>query len=449
MKILIKIILTSLILFSVLLSAQAQSFLEKVAQAAGEKEVEKVPFRFVNGTKQPLARIILKHNLTGEETIYKKGIAVGEEATFDVPSGKSRLTLLFLYNSSQVKSVVFRDVGIKGEDAWLKLDEPEDWSKLKDFEPKNLPPKVHECAKMIDSDADGEYESLVHYEKMEKYPRIYFSKFDENADGKIDRMVSNNYKDGRGVGTKWDTNGDGTWDSVHTKLFKGEEFIAAKEIVEYKGKTIWVLKNIVDPEQKRSIMRREWDIDNDGKVDKIKHFKRDQNGSIIEEEWDYDADGTIDERTVFDQDPDKSYLRIKEKKDTNADGQWDQIIAYEYDENDFRNKVRYDLDGDGNWDKIEYIKGTKRDHEFTEVDIDADGTVDRVFGTKYENDRFHNEYIDGNNDGNIEEETRYIYDIAGNLSKETYDYDGDGKPDKIVEYDRSCREGYNENGPIF
>ncbi|SMG35576.1 hypothetical protein SAMN05661096_02357 [Marivirga sericea] len=449
MKSIYALILTVLFYLFSTSVVSAQSFLEKVAQAAGEKEVEKVPFRFINGTKQPLSRIILKHNLTGEETIYKEGIAVGEEATFDVPSGKSKLTLVFNYDNSQLKAVVFRDAMIKGKDAWLKLDEPEDWDKLKNYKPDDLPAKVHECVMKIDANADGIYNALVYYEKVEDYS-AYFSKFDDNADGKIDRMVSPNYnKSGRAVGTKWDTDGDGTWDSVHTMLYKGDAFMAHEEIVEYNGQTVWELRNIVDSIDARILIRKEWDTDSDGKVNKIQHFKRDQNGSIIAEEWDYDADGTIDERTVFDQHPDKSYLRIKEKKDTSADGKWDQIIAYEYDENNFRNKVYYDLNGDKEWDKIELVKRIKGKHEFTEVDLNADGTVDRVSGTKSKNGRLQSTYADENNDGVNEEEVVYFYDLAGNLSKKVHDLDGDGQPDKVVKYDRSCREGYDENGPIF
>jgi len=327
-------------------TSYCQSFLEKVAQVAGEQKVEKVPFRFVNGTKQPLARILLKHKLTGEETIYTERIPAGEEATFDVPSGKSQLILIFYYNSSELKSVVFREALIEGDDAWLKLDEPEDWDKVKNYTPDDLPEKVHECVKKVDANADGEYDSFVYYEKMEKYPRIYYSKFDDNADGEIDRMVSPNYKNGRGVGTKWDTNGDGTWDSVHTMLFKGNAFIAHKEIVEYNGQTVWVLRNIVDPNQEMNLMRKEWDINNDGKIDKIKHFKRDQNGSIIAEEWDYDADGTIDERTAFEQETDKS------NADENNDGNNEKEAQYIYDLVGNLFKEIYDFDGDGKPDKI-------------------------------------------------------------------------------------------------
>lgn len=124
----------------------------------------------------------------------------------------------------------------------------------------------------------------------------------------------------------------------------------------------WQFSSVV--EGKRVVIRKEVDLDSDGRVDLIRKFS--ERGDVTEERLDLDFDGRVDVVNFFE----KGKITRKEY-DTNYDSKVDVWTFYE---GGVLDRKEADLDHDGRLDYWEYYERGKVDR--VGVDRDGDGQVD-------------------------------------------------------------------------
>ncbi len=117
-------------------------------------------------------------------------------------------------------------------------------------------------------------------------------------------------------------------------------------------------------EQIEMIVRKEIDINHDGKIDVVRVYDGDE--EVTEEHTDLDFDGLVDEVAFY-----KQGLLVRKEIDLNYDGAAD--IKRYYSKKGIQ-RIEADRDGDGKIDTWEYYEGGAIDRIGT--DLDGDGEVD-------------------------------------------------------------------------
>lgn len=116
-------------------------------------------------------------------------------------------------------------------------------------------------------------------------------------------------------------------------------------------------------------VRREIDLNHDGKKDVVSHFSA---GQLVREEMDADFDGRIDWVDIY-----ENGQRVRSEWDTGFDGKPD---LFKYWEGGALVRVEQDTDGDGRPDYFEYYAGGEL--ERFGRDTDGDGQVDQWGGRR-------------------------------------------------------------------
>lgn len=123
------------------------------------------------------------------------------------------------------------------------------------------------------------------------------------------------------------------------------------------------------PAATRLPVRREVDLNHDGKVDVTTHY---QAGQIVREEMDGDFDGKVDWTDIY-----EGGQRVRTEWDSAFDAKADMIRHFEGGE---LVRVEQDTNGDGRPDYFEFYKGGAL--EKSGRDTDGDGQVDRWDGRR-------------------------------------------------------------------
>ena len=308
---------------------------------------------------------------------------------------------------------------------------------------------------------------------MPTTPQETRTRFDDDNDGRIDRIA-------------FDNDGDGTADRSEAYTYNS-------------GGTL--IRTAFDDDADGRIDRTAFDPDGDGTADRIDHYTYDDDGArrVIRRDVDLDDDGTINrtahlnaegrwERVDLDADDDGNIDRIdhytfaadgtrsltrsesysydasgnrtRSAFDTDGDGTADRSEAYTYnsdgtlirtafdDDADGRiDRTAFDTDGDGNIDRIDHYTydddGARRVIR-RDVDLDDDGTINRTAHLNAEG-RWERVDLDADDDGNIDRSDHYTFAADGtrSLTRTAFDTDGDGTIDRSEAY------AYNESGTLI
>lgn len=153
--------------------------------------------------------------------------------------------------------------------------------------------------------------------------------------------------------------------SILASEIEGTEITERFDLNGDKEPDVWKISFLPDESGEKTLLRKELDINFDGKVDILKFY--DVNGDLEREEMDLDFDGRIDAANVYD----AGVLAVREV-DTAFDGGTD-VWKY-YDAGALVRKER-DANGDGAVDSWEYFK----DGKLTRVGSDRDGDGEPEF----------------------------------------------------------------------
>jgi hypothetical protein len=153
-----------------------------------------------------------------------------------------------------------------------------------------------------------------------------------------------------------------------------DETVTQLDLGQHGRTDLWIFKH-KSPDGKESVVRKERDLNGDGRVDAWEYF--DADGNLSRQVYDMDFDGKPDVALYFE----KSQLVRKEygfgfdgkphvwnfyeknklvrrERDANGDG---KVDTWEYWENGEIDRIGVDLDGDGQVDKWESRKATAAD----------------------------------------------------------------------------------------
>ena len=266
-----------------------------------------------------------------------------------------------------------------------------------------MPTTPQETRTRFDDDNDGRIDRIA---------------FDDDGDGNIDRSEAYSYNsNGNRIRTRFDDDNDGRIDRVAFDL-DGDGNIDRTAHLNAAGR--WE--------------RVEQDVDDDGNIDRIDHytFAADGTRSLTRSEsYSYDASGN----------------RTRSAFDTDADGTADRSEAYSYnsngnrirtrfdDDNDGRiDRIAFDVDGDGNIDRTAHLNAEGR-WERVEQDVDDDGNIDRIDHYAFAADGTRSltrSEFDDDGDGNIDRSEAYSYNSNGNRIRTRFDDDNDGRIDRVA-----------------
>jgi hypothetical protein len=149
----------------------------------------------------------------------------------------------------------------------------------------------------------------------------------------------------------------------------GEEHVSAYDLRRSGKPDVWVYTVTTQDASGRKVERRvrkEADLNGDGKVDIVDWF--DADGQLVKETLDLDYDGKVDDTLYF-----EKGKRVRSEKDLDGDGRID-TWSY-YDANDKIVRKERDVKGTGRVDYWEYYENGEIDR--IGEDLDGDGTVDR------------------------------------------------------------------------
>ena len=254
---------------------------------------------------------------------------------------------------------------------------------------------------------------------MPTTPQETRTRFDDDNDGRIDRIA-------------FDNDGDGTADRIDHYTY--------------------------DDDGARRVIRRDVDLDDDGTINRTAHLNADGRWERVD--LDVDDDGAIDRINHYAFAADGTRSLTRTAFDTDGDGTADRSEAYTYnsggtlirtafdDDGDGRiDRTAFDPDGDGTADRIDHYtydddgarRVTRRD-----VDLDDDGTINRTAHLNAEG-RWERVDLDADDDGNIDRSDHYTFAADGtrSLTRTAFDDDGDGTADRSEAYT------YNSGGTLI
>jgi hypothetical protein len=164
-------------------------------------------------------------------------------------------------------------------------------------------------------------------------------------DGRGERLAENIRQEKRGeeTVTEYDLNNDGKPDMwTYTVTGKDPEGRPIERIVRRELDINWDGKvDIVRHyDEREQISREALDLDFDGRVDQTNFYEK---GQLVRKERDLDYDGRTDLWIFFERGK-----IVRREQDTNSDG---RVDYWEYWENDQVERIGEDLDGDGQVDR--------------------------------------------------------------------------------------------------
>ena len=311
----------------------------------------------------------------------------------------------------------------------------------------------------LDADDDGTIDRIDHYTFDDDGTRsLTRTAFDVDDDGTIDR--SERYTldgDGNRIRTRFDDDNDGTVDRIGfdtdgdgnisriAHLNADGRWERVEEDVDDDGTIDRIDHYRFDDDGTRSLTRTGFDLDDDGTIDRTAHLNADGRWERVEE--DVDDDGTIDriDHYTFDDAGTRSLTRTA--FDVDDDGIIDRSEAYIHDADGNRTRTRFDddndgtvdrigfdTDGDGNISRIAHLNADGR-WERVELDADDDGNIDRIDHYTFDDDGARSLTridFDVDDDGNIDRIEAYIHDRDGNRIRTRFDDDNDGRIDRVA-----------------
>ena len=125
-----------------------------------------------------------------------------------------------------------------------------------------------------------------------------------------------------------------------------------------------------------------FDENEDGSLDNIVEYHKDEYGNIVAISLDFDGDGVADAKAYLEYD--EQGRIVKKSMDKDSDGKIDSVVYYEYDENG-KASAKYDDNADG---KVDYVEATDENGKTTITDVRGRTqkimeTIKNVFFTKY------------------------------------------------------------------
>ena len=245
---------------------------------------------------------------------------------------------------------------------------------------------------------------------MPTTPQETRTRFDDDNDGRIDRIA-------------FDNDGDGTADRIDHYTYDDD---GARRVIrrDFDLDDDGTINRTAHLNAEGRWERVDLDGDDDGAIDRINHyaFAADGTRSLTRSEFDVDGDGTIDRSEAYIHDGDGN--RIRTAFDDDADGRID--------------RTAFDPDGDGTADRIDHYTydddGARRVIR-RDVDLDDDGTINRTAHLNAEG-RWERVDLDADDDGNIDRSDHYTFAADGtrSLTRTALDTDGDGTADRSDHY---------------
>ena len=116
-----------------------------------------------------------------------------------------------------------------------------------------------------------------------------------------------------------------------------------------------------------------FDENEDGSLDNIVEYNKDEFGNIIAISLDFDGDGKADAKAYLEYD--ELGRIIKKSMDKNSDGKIDYVVTYLYDENG-KITTHYDDNADG---KVDYVEST--DENGKTIITDVRGKTQKIMET--------------------------------------------------------------------
>ena len=186
-----------------------------------------------------------------------------------------------------------------------------------------------------------------------------------------------------------------------------------------------------------NVTREVWDENADGKPDDIMHYEYDSNGNVTREANDWDADGKTDEITSYEYDTAGKVTR--EVVDWDADAEPDQITNYQYDAQGSLTRLELDYDADGTVDETEswpyeYEYESQGNLVRRILDQNGDGTPNEILSYAYHANGNLAREDHWSTEGAEHDISIRQYDPGGNLTREEFDYGGNGTLETIVSY---------------
>ena len=125
-----------------------------------------------------------------------------------------------------------------------------------------------------------------------------------------------------------------------------------------------------------------FDENEDGSLDNIVEYNKDEHGNIIAISLDFDGDGITDAKAYLEYDEHGKI--VKKSMDKNSDGKIDYVVTYQYDENG-KITTHYDDNADG---KVDYVETTNENGETVITDVRGKKqkimeTIKNIFFTDY------------------------------------------------------------------
>ncbi|HHO51551.1 MAG TPA: hypothetical protein ENK18_11925 [Deltaproteobacteria bacterium] len=154
-----------------------------------------------------------------------------------------------------------------------------------------------------------------------------------------------------------------------------------------------------------------------------------QEEGLVEQEVDLDANGASDIRNYYRERADAPRLLVRKELDLNRDGKFDVITIFDEDGNLSREDMDSDYDGQFDWTD-HYKKGLR---VMSEYDTDGDGKPN-VFKYYIQGDdklmHLDRKERDEDGDGKIDVWERFLDGVVVRTGRDT---DGDGKVDERLE----------------
>ncbi len=191
----------------------------------------------------------------------------------------------------------------------------------------------------------------------------------------------------------------------------------------------------MDPSSNNRPLKYSYDYNNDNTIDRVVIYESNAFDMATKRMYDYDVDGKIDQVVTIKNDA--LGHNIEEVTDYNNDGIIDSKISREYDTHNMQTLTSYDDNADGTPDRISHYLERNAAGQYTKQDLYQDGKLIKLFHIGYDPRTRHRTWFaeDLRADGIADRNTSYTYyEDNDHVNEYFYDYDMDGKTDRVRQY---------------
>ncbi len=286
------------------------------------------------------------------------------------------------------------------------------------------------CRISTDNENDGSFDLEIR-QSFDSGGRLIRRETDNDADGTADSVITYEY-DANSVTELHDNDVDGTPEYTARRVFDDQERVVREE---YDNGADGTIDEVNTTEYTATTKTYLSGVQMDGSYGASATTTYNAAGQPIREEW-ADSDGVLTIVTTWTYDA--AGLLLQRTEDTGNDGV-DTTSTYSYDAQD--RLVLVEGTGPLGMPRFSevHIWSDEGLTERIEGDLDADGTVDRVFQTTKDIDgNIVEQWVDGNNDGIRNWLRTWEFDEYGREVRWTQDWMGDGVINTVRVSEYTC-----------